>query len=263
LQFFVLVVLSVLFILFRVYIMEYAARTDIGKVRDLNEDAFLAEGNLFAVADGMGGHKAGEIASAMAIDNLKEIFDTQKPGSDPAEIRRALKTAASSINKKLFFAAARKKAYAGMGTTLTAAYFDNCAIYLAHVGDSRAFLLRDGELAQMTLDHTLVNEMIERGEIDEELARIHPLRHVITRAMGTFSEVKADIMEIPVRPGDVILLCSDGLASKVPVDLAGSIIVESPDLDAAADRLVKAALSAGGEDNITLVLARVTEEDCV
>lgn len=239
--------------------MRFATRTDIGKSREVNEDSYLAEDRLFAVTDGMGGHSAGEIASSLAIEILKSVFGNPEPGSPDIEILDGLRTAVTEANSAVFAASAKKEAYSGMGTTLTAAYLDKDSAYIAHVGDSRAYLFRDGQLTQITRDHTLVNEMIIRGELDEELARVHPLRHVITRALGTFASVEVDLVKTPVNPGDIILLCSDGLSSKLASGEIEEILRADNDLDIAADKLVAQALAAGGEDNITLVLIAVTE----
>lgn len=239
--------------------MRFAARTDIGKMREVNEDSFMAEDLLFAVADGMGGHNAGEIASSLALEILKSVFGDPDPGSADMDILDGLKTAVSEANSAVFAASARKEAYFGMGTTMTAAYFNNKAVYIAHVGDSRAYLMKSGELTQLTHDHTLVNEMIIRGELDEELARVHPLRHVITRALGTFSSVAVDLEKTSVENGDLVLLCSDGLSSKLDAEKIAAIIRKNKEIDKAADELVSEALAAGGEDNITVILIAVSE----
>jgi PPM family protein phosphatase len=237
--------------------MKFAARTDIGTSREANEDSYLTNGNLFAVADGMGGHNAGEIASSLALDVFKSVFGNPASGTPDTDIFSGLKTAVTEANAAVFAAAARKEAYSGMGTTLTAAYFDKNSVYLAHVGDSRAYLIDSGGIRQLTRDHTLVNEMILRGELDEELARVHPLRHVITRALGTFSTVEVELSKAAAEPGNIIMLCSDGLSSKLTDDDLLSIVREKKVVDEAAEELVARALAAGGEDNITLVLIAV------
>jgi protein phosphatase len=234
--------------------MKYVTRSDIGKLREINEDSWLADGRLFAVADGMGGHNAGEIASALALEIFAAAFGPPAQGTPGEAVSEALVAAVRAANDAVHAAAARKKAYAGMGTTLTAAYIDGDELWLAQVGDSRAYILRDGRLTQWTVDHTLVQEMIARGEIDDELARIHPLKHVITRALGTYPTVTADVSRWPGKPGDIVLLCSDGLSTKLEPNVIRDIIKDAATLDKAADNLVQAALDAGGEDNITLIL---------
>jgi PPM family protein phosphatase len=240
--------------------MKFIARTDIGKLREINEDAWLADGRLFAVADGMGGHNAGEIASALGLETFASVFGPPPAGVVPDEVETALKNGVDAANQAVHEAAAKKRAYAGMGTTITAAYVDGASLYLAQVGDSRAYLLRDGVLTQLTVDHTLVQEMIARGEIDEELARIHPLRHVITRALGTFPSVAADISRRDLKAADVVLICSDGLSSKLETARIQTIMTSATGLEKAADELVRAALDAGGEDNITLILMSEAED---
>jgi PPM family protein phosphatase len=240
--------------------MKYIARTDIGKLREINEDAWRADGRLFAVADGMGGHNAGEIASALGLETFAKVFGPPPAGAAPGEVEAALRNGVDAANQAVHAAAAEKRAYAGMGTTITVAYVDGDSLYLAQVGDSRAYLLRDRILTQLTVDHTLVQEMIARGEIDEELARIHPLRHVITRALGTFPSVTADISRRDLKASDVVLVCSDGLSSKLETDRIQTILTSAAGLEKAADELVQAALDAGGEDNITLVLMSEAED---
>ncbi len=239
--------------------MKFTVRTDIGKLREINEDSWLADGRLFAVADGMGGHNAGEIASALALETFSAAFGPPVQGAPGEAVTEALAVAVKLANDAVYAEAARKKAYAGMGTTLTAAYVDGDELWLAQVGDSRAYLLRDGQLTQWTVDHTLVQEMIARGEIDEELARIHPLKHVITRALGTYPTVTADVFSWPAKRGDIVLLCSDGLSAKLEPDIIRRILTQAATLDEAADNLVAAALDAGGEDNITLVIMQPLE----
>lgn len=234
--------------------LKFTARTDIGKLRDINEDSFLADGRLFAVADGMGGHNAGEIASAVGLQTFAERFGPPEPGAADDTILEAMRASIEFANEVVHAEAAGKRAYAGMGTTMTAAYLDGPRLFLAQVGDSRAYRFREGELTQLTVDHTLVQEMIARGEIDDELAQIHPLRHVITRALGTFPNVTPDVTRHDFQPGDKLLLCSDGLSSKLAAETIKSILAEAAGLEEAADRLVQGALAAGGEDNITVIL---------
>jgi protein phosphatase len=204
--------------------------------------------------------KAGEIASALGLETFAKGFGPPPAGAAPGEVEAALRNGVDAANQAVHAAAAKKRAYAGMGTTITAAYVDGDSLYLAQVGDSRAYLLRDGVLTQLTVDHTLVQEMIARGEIDEELARIHPLRHVITRALGTFPAVTADISRRDLKRSDVVLVCSDGLSSKLETNRIQTILTSAAGLDKAADELVRAALDAGGEDNITLILMSEAED---
>lgn len=241
--------------------MQVAAKTEIGRVREINEDAFLTEGFLLAVADGMGGHNAGEIASTHALEQFKKTFGPPVPDASPDEIVSALENAVTTANAKLHKEASGQQAYSGMGTTLTAAFFHEGSLYLAQVGDSRAYLLRDGEIRQLTTDHTLVDEMVKRGDIGPEIARIHPLRHVITRALGSYDRVAADITVEPLQPGDKVLLCSDGLSSRVEDSVIAKKVAGAKGIKSAVTALVKAALAAGGDDNITVVLAEFLEAD--
>ncbi len=243
--------------------MRLASKSDIGKLRDINEDAYLVDGPLFAVADGMGGHRAGEIASELALQTFREAFGPPGPDAPDDVVRLAMKQAVEQANAVIHSKASHNKEYKGMGTTLTAAFFIRRTLFVTQVGDSRAYLLREGVIRQITTDHTLVSEMIDKGDIDEEIARIHPLRHVITRALGTYNTIKSDIYAEELAPGDKVLLCSDGLTSKVDNDTVGRIVNDYKSPMGAVNGLVKSALSAGGEDNITVVLAEFTEADFV
>ncbi len=243
--------------------MRFAAKSDIGRLRDINEDSFLAEDALFVVADGMGGHKAGEIASALGISTFRENFGPPVAGTSVDRIMAAMRNAVAAANDAVHKTAAGRRDYTGMGTTLTAAFFAGMSLYLAQVGDSRAYLTRDGVVTQLTEDHTLVNEMVQRGEIDDELARIHPLRHVITRALGTFETVEPDLSTMAVQPGDMLLLCSDGLSSKLNKAAIAAVISTAKGPKNIVNKLIKAALEAGGEDNITVVFIEFTEADFV
>ncbi len=243
--------------------MRLASKSDIGKLRDINEDAYLVDGPLFAVADGMGGHRAGEIASELGLRTFRETFGPPAPGASEDEIRIAIKQAVDQANAVIHAKAAKNKEYKGMGTTLTAAFFSQGTLFIAQVGDSRAYILHKGTIRQITADHTLVGEMIAKGDIDEEIARIHPLRHVITRALGTYAAIESDVYVEKLAPGDKVLLCSDGLSSKIDNDAIERIINDYKSSMGAINGLVKAALNAGGEDNITAVLAEFTEADFV
>ena len=227
--------------------------TDVGRVREGNEDAFVVEPPLYAVADGMGGARAGEVASQLA---LQTIIDMQRTGTGSLEdeVREA--------NHVVFERAGSDERYAGMGTTLTAALASPDAIRLAHVGDSRAYLLRAGALRQLTRDHTLVDRMVAAGEITRDEADVHPHRNVLLRALGTEPTVDIEARDVGLLEGDRVLLCSDGLTTMITEDQILAILqatVGNP--QDAADRLVRAANHAGGIDNITaLVLDAVAGE---
>lgn len=228
--------------------LEAQGITDVGRRRSGNEDGMLVndELGLLAVADGMGGHQAGEVASATALESLRASV------ASGMAIREAIETANTAVYEK----ASGDSAYAGMGTTLTAGTLAaGDTLILGHVGDSRAYLLRDRELRQITEDHSLVEEMVRDGRLTKEQAEHHPQRSVITRALGVDPDVDVDVFPIDLRDGDRILLCSDGLTTMVPEDVIAEILLEETDARRAADRLIAAANAAGGEDNVTAVIA--------
>lgn len=233
--------------------VETAARTDVGLQRRGNEDSNYVANPLFVVADGMGGARAGEVASQLAVDS----FAAGLPAEGTAEERLAV--VVQRANAEIHRHSQTDVDRAGMGTTVTAAYLDGDALALAHVGDSRAYLVRDGDLLRLTEDHSLVEELLRGGKLTEEEAQEHPQRSVITRALGIEPIVEIDTWTYPLRPADVILLCSDGLTSMVSEPQVQAAILESSDLAAAADRLIAEANAAGGRDNITVLLFRVDE----
>lgn len=235
--------------------LEHFGVTDAGKVRENNEDSLLVgEGRdqtLFAVADGIGGFEAGEVASSIAVEVLKEL----EPG-EPFE------GAVREANRRILAAARGDDRLSGMGTTVVALRFSGTReepeAEIAHIGDSRAYLFRNGELTQMTEDHSLVAELVRSGDITRDQAAEHPQKNLITRALGAAEEVEADTTSLPVEAGDRLLLCSDGLTDMIRDGRIESILSESPDdPEAPARRLVSAALDAGGNDNITVVIADV------
>jgi len=234
----------------------YAARSDIGLNRQTNEDAWLVRPPLFAVADGMGGAQAGEVASRVALQTLSGAAATIDP-RDPAA-GEALLAAAHRANRRVWELSREYPSQAGMGTTLTALTLCARGARLAHIGDSRAYVLRGGELRQITDDHSLVAEMVRSGELAEGQAPGHPLRSVLSRALGTEPEPQIDLLDVDLEPGDVILLCSDGLTGPVPADRIAELLGRD-DPENAAEALVAAALDAGGPDNITVVVVRLEE----
>lgn len=231
--------------------IDLGVATDIGRVRDGNEDAYLVEPPLYAVADGMGGARGGEVASQLALETIEEMARSGR-GSLGEQVRRA--------NRAVFDRSQRDQAVAGMGTTLTAAVVEGADVHLAHVGDSRAYLMRAGALRQLTEDHTLVNRMVKAGEITPAEAEVHPHRNVITRVLGTDADVTVDEDDLSLMDGDRVLLCSDGLSSMVAEGQIRAILETEPDPQKAADRLVRAANRAGGIDNITVVVLEARDE---
>jgi serine/threonine protein phosphatase PrpC len=234
-------------------IADQAGTTDVGRQRSTNEDSLVVSPPFFAVADGMGGAKAGEVASGLAVKVFEEHEDSQEPAE--AQLSGILQEA----NRRIFELATSDESRRGMGTTLTAAKLDDGNVSLAHVGDSRAYRLRDGALEQITKDHSLVAELERSGQISAEAAEHHPQRSIITRALGPEPDVEVDTYTVPGRPGDVFLLCSDGLTGMVSDDEVATILRNADSLQEAADELVRAANQSGGKDNITVVLFRLEE----
>ena len=230
--------------------LPYAGGTDVGHLRADNEDAYLVNPPLFAVADGLGGHQAGEVASSIAVERLL----AEAPRS--ADIK-ALARAVRSANSAVIQAADAGQGRAGMGTTLTAAMIDGTRIVLAHVGDSRAYLLNLGTLTQITQDHSMVADMVRNGTLTAEESRVHPNRSVITRALGSDPTMSVDTFEVEAAPGDRLLLCSDGLTGMVADRDIERILGTAPSAAEAVDRLIEAANDAGGQDNITVVVAEI------
>ncbi|MGB4592185.1 MAG: Stp1/IreP family PP2C-type Ser/Thr phosphatase [Coriobacteriia bacterium] len=228
----------------------YAGASDVGLVRSGNEDAYLIEPPLFAVADGLGGHQAGEVASQLAIEVL---YGNAPKHADSKALGRAVRAA----NAAVIEAAAQGRGRTGMGTTITAAMVDGRHIALAHVGDSRAYLLNVGQLVQLSQDHSMVADMVRSGSLTAEGARVHPSRSVITRALGSDPNMVADVFDVDATPGDRLLLCSDGLTSMVTDDAIETILQTAPSPEAAVARLLSAANDAGGQDNITVVVVDI------
>ena len=235
------------------------AATDTGNLRGQNEDAHIAEQNLFAVADGMGGHNAGEVASAMAIEHLRSIALS---GVSSAE---AFAQVVRDLNSAIYASATSTTDQRGMGTTLTAAALltptDNVdqpsQIVIANVGDSRTYLLRSGELRQMSVDHSYVQELVTEGLLTVDEARTHPRRNIVTRALGIDEQVSVDTWTIPMFDGDRFMLCSDGLVDEVPLDEITEMMREHSAPQLIAERLVTAAKRHGGRDNITVIVVDV------
>lgn len=226
------------------------ARTDVGRVREGNEDSFMARLPLLAVADGMGGHQGGEVASKLALETLKKAADGQV----------ALVEVVHQANRAVFDKAAQDPGLAGMGTTLTVFLVEGNTLRLAHVGDSRAYLLRDGQLQQITRDHTVVQRMVDEGRITAPEAQIHPQRSILTRALGVDQDIQVDQASIEPQPGDRLLLCSDGLTGMIDEEVILGILTQEQDPQAASDELVEAANQAGGQDNVTAVVVDVAQE---
>ncbi len=238
--------------------MRYAALTHAGKVREINEDNFYADGSVFIVADGMGGHQAGEVASTMAIETFLASFAQRL---QDAEIPQAIENATREANQAIFREASKSSDKEGMGTTFTVAVFQGREFYLGHVGDSRAYLWKDGELEQLTEDHSLVAGLVRSGRITQAQAIHHPQRNIITRALGIDEEVQVDIFEAAVPERGYLLLCSDGLNGMVSDERISEILAGDAGLDDLAGKLVGEAVNRGGSDNITVTLADLATYD--
>jgi PPM family protein phosphatase len=232
-----------------------AARSDVGRVRrgKPNEDAYLMNDPIFVIADGMGGHIAGDVASSTAV----EVISNETGDWDPDGLETVVRKANSAIYQK----AQSDPSLRGMGTTCTLIMVQDSTAHLAHVGDSRAYLLRSGELSQLTEDHTLVWRMVKEGRISPDEADHHPQRNIILRALGIDPDVQVDVDSFDLVPGDRLLLCSDGLSSMIDADHIRQALAGSKDPQRAADALVELANDAGGEDNITVVVVDVMDSD--
>jgi protein phosphatase len=231
-------------------VVDQAARTDAGRQRHANEDSYYARAPVYAVADGMGGAQAGEVASRIAA----EAFDERTGEGTPEQ---QLARVATEANRRIFDLAQEDSSRSGMGTTLTGLLVDGDEVAIVHVGDSRAYLFRDGELRQLTRDHSLVEELRRQGRLTPEEAEEHPQRSIITRALGPERDVQLDVHTHRARSGDLYLICSDGLTSMVRETRLREILAESESLRRAVDALVAEANDMGGRDNITVVLFRV------
>jgi serine/threonine protein phosphatase PrpC len=252
--------------------LETYGQTDVGRRRKLNEDSILVntEANLYAVCDGMGGHNAGEVASKMAIETLdsfirrshreKEITWPYGLDVNLSFDGNRLKTAIKLANKKVFKAADNREEYTGMGTTLVAAVVSGNVMTVGSAGDSRCYLLRDGKLKQITRDDSWVSAAWAEGILSEEEIERHPLRNVITKAIGAKDTIEVEVVEQTLQKGDVVLICSDGLHSMINNEAILAAVTPFPEtLPDAAQKLIDAANEAGGKDNVSVVLLRYTE----
>ena len=237
--------------------LRFAARSDVGLLRDLNEDSMYAGPRLLAVADGMGGHAAGEVASRVAIESVAPL-DDDSPGADLiGGLRAAVETASGYLQDMV----AADSALDGMGTTLTAVLFAGQRLGLVHIGDSRCYLMRDGQLTQVTHDHTLVQHLVDEGRITPEEASIHPQRSMITRSLTGRGELEMDLSIREVRVGDRYLLCSDGLSGPVSEQTLAETLGSADSPASACEELIELALRAGGPDNISVIVADVVDTD--
>ena len=235
--------------------MRYAVLSDRGRVRENNEDSYYADGRVFIVADGMGGHRAGEVASAAAIEEFLG-FEAQHREEPPLE---RLRGGMQAANRSLYRMADDDRELEGMGTTFTAVLVEG-GLHLGHVGDSRAYIWREGQLRPMTRDHSLVERMVDEGQISPRDARTHPQRNVILRALGVAQVLEIDLDTVDAVPGDRLLLCSDGLSGLLEDEEIESIISGETEPEESCRRLVDAANERGGTDNITVIVAHLEAE---
>jgi protein phosphatase len=232
-------------------VVEFAAASDVGRVRKANEDSYYVRSPLFVVADGMGGAQAGEVASKIAVDSFKNPLD-ESVAPEP-RMANVVRQANLSIHKK----SVSSDEFKGMGTTLTALLLGDDELTIAHVGDSRAYRLRDGDLERLTRDHSLVGEMVRRGAITEAEAEVHPQRSILTRALGPEDDVEIDTLSHGVKPGDIYLICSDGLTGMVDEATIAQEMGSGKSMQEIADSLIRKANEGGGVDNITVVAFKV------
>lgn len=252
--------------------LDVYALSDVGRKREQNEDSFmtLPERGVVAVCDGMGGHKAGEVASHAAVDAIEKVMAVEPPGPDylsnhmgaePLPPIRNLVRGIRLANRRIFRASAQAVRMRGMGTTVVAGVFTPGQFAICHVGDSRCYLLRDSVIRRLTIDHSWMEELIASGELKKEDAENFPDRNFITRALGIRPAVKVDVSTEPVKKDDLYLFCSDGLSGMISDDEILETLLANPNLEKAAAALIERANSKGGDDNITVALVRVLEAD--
>lgn len=242
-------------------IMNVCGLTDNGLSRENNQDSLFVSDifdlPLYIVADGMGGHNAGEIASGIAVETIKDVFLNNKESLELKEnIIKTIKDSISEANKRIFFKALGSPECSGMGTTLTMCYIYDKEIYIGHIGDSRAYFIKDSNIEQVTEDDSLVNELIKNGSITAEEAKTHPQRNVITKALGTSIDIEVDIYTMGYEEGDILIICSDGLSNMVKEKNVLNIIESEDNVNLACQGLIDLAKKNGGSDNITLIIVK-------
>jgi protein phosphatase len=248
--------------------LDFALKTHAGLVRPLNEDAIGADPScgLFVLADGLGGYNAGEVASVMAIsavlDRLSSALAASKAGEAPFAPDEAIYDTVGEINATIYNAALNSAAFEGMATTLVIAWFLGTRLWIAHTGDSRLYRFRNGQLEQLTRDHSFSQELLDAGMVTEEEARLLPAKNLVTRALGAAADIEPEIQDVDVQDGDLLLLCSDGLTEMVGTyEIAGLLSIGEDDTHETARRLIDLANESGGRDNISVVLIQVIAEN--
>lgn len=240
--------------------MYVGIQSHVGHVRSNNEDAYFVRPPLLAVADGMGGHDAGEVASATAVATLARCTWNE---ASPEELSTALLNSVKAAQRKIEAVSTEDASLRGMGTTLTAAFFGGEHIHIAHIGDSRAYLWRGGALRLLTTDHSVAGELVRAGQLDEKDAARHPQRHVLTRAVTAGVPPEVDMIRTERRPDDTLLLCTDGLNAHVADEEIAAVLASRRDPQVAADELVRLALERGGSDNVTVIVARSKRSEVI
>jgi serine/threonine protein phosphatase PrpC len=244
--------------------LKYAAISDKGIIREQNEDFWnivldkKGDPLAFIIADGMGGHMAGDVASRMAVEIIsQEIVRGFESIKSSSEIIGFFEKAINFANEEIYNYAMQNLQGSGIGTTLTLGFLQNKKITIAHIGDSRFYLVRDGVIKSMTRDHSFVGELVEKGILDQEEAKYHPLRNQITRALGYEKDIQTDFYNIDVRNGDILLFCTDGLTAKISSDELLTMLKEEKELDEILNNMVKLANQRGGDDNITAIIVKI------
>ncbi len=235
----------------------YAGLSNVGRVRTSNEDCMglFPDLDLYVVADGMGGHAAGEVASSMAVETARDSIAKNEGTGKPLLAAQRLEMAIKASNQKIYQAGKQTPALSGMGTTIVSVLLNQDTAYIGYVGDSRAYLVRDNEMTQLTTDHSLVNEYLKKGMMTSEEAERHPLKHVLSRALGTTPEVEVDMLSLPLKSEDMLLLSSDGLSNTVTRQIMLQVLKRSRDnLQEACNQLIEQANNRGGVDNITVII---------
>lgn len=235
----------------------YAGLSNVGRVRTSNEDCMglFPDLDLYMVADGMGGHAAGEVASSMAVETARDSIAKNEGTGKPLLTAQRLEMAIKTSNQKIYQAGKQTPALSGMGTTLVSVLVDQGTAYIGYVGDSRVYLVRDNEITQLTTDHSLVNEYLKKGMMTSEEAERHPLKHVLSRALGTTPDVEVDMLSLPLKSEDMLLLCSDGLSNTVTQQIILQVLKRSRgNLQEACNQLIEQANNRGGVDNITVII---------
>ena len=238
--------------------MKFGASSDIGLVRKINQDSFYIPENsslpLFMVADGMGGHNAGEIASVMAIDKIREwMVENSTELTTIRKIRKSVVKSVEYANRHIYYHAKEIEGCNGMGTTLTMVYVLGDKIVVGHVGDSRVYMISSNEMHQITQDHSLVQQLLVEGRISKSEAKSNPQKNVITRAVGTSSEIEVDVLTVDIKKDDTVVLCSDGLTNMVPEDELRNLFINETDIQSACEKAIEEAKLKGGSDNITVL----------